>query len=234
VNHRRIGSLLLLPVLLLSAVAHAQFAVIDVASVTQLISQLQTLEQQLDTARSELSQAQAQYQAMTGARGMEQLLSGSKRNYLPGDWATLSALPAAAGAYPGLAGQVGSALSAASVLTSARLASLPMTTAAQLQVQRQNAALLQGLSRAALANSSTRFAGLQQLIDALGRAADEKASLDLTARIAAENGMLQNEHTKDQVLYQGMQAEQWAAAERARELTVMGHGQFDSRFQPHP
>jgi type IV secretion system protein VirB5 len=129
---------------------------------------------------------------------------------------------------------VGSALSADSVLTSARLASLPAATAAQLQVQRQNAALLQGLSRSALANSSTRFAALQQLIDALGRAADQKASLDLTARIAAENGMLQNEHTKDQVLYQGMQAEQWAAAERARELVVLGHGQFDNRFQPHP
>jgi type IV secretion system protein VirB5 len=224
VNPRRIAPLLVLPVLLLSGVAHAQFAVIDVASVTQLISQFQTLQQQLETARSELSQAQAQYQAMTGARGMEQLLAGTNRNYLPVDWATLSALPATAGAYPGLAGEVGSALSADSVLTSARLASLPAATAGQLQVQRQNAALLQGLSQAAL----------QQLIDALGRTADEKASLDLAARIAAENGMLQNEHTKVQVLYQGMQAEQWAAAERARELAVTGHGQFDSRFQPHP
>ena len=233
-NHRRIGALLLLSALLLNGVAHAQFAVIDVASVTQLISQLQTLEQQLETARSELSQAQAQYQAMTGARGMEQLLAGSNRNYLPGDWATLSGLPAAAGAYPSLAGEVASALSADSVLTSARLASLPAATAGQLQVQRQNAALLQGLSRSALANSSARFASLQQLIDALGRTADEKASLDLTARIAAENGMLQNEHTKEQVLYQGMQGEQWAAAERVRELAVTGHGQFDSRFQPHP
>jgi type IV secretion system protein VirB5 len=234
VNHRRIAPLLLLPGLLLSGIAHAQFAVIDVASVTQLISQLQTLEQQLDTARSELSQAQAQYQAITGARGMERLLSGTNRNFLPADWATLSALAGGAGAYSDLSGQVGSALSADSVLTSARLASLPAATAAQLQVQRQNAALLQGLSRSALANSSTRFASLQQLIDALGRAADQKASLDLTARIAAENGMLQNEHTKEQVLYQGMQAEQWAAAERARELAVLGHGQFDNRFQPRP
>jgi type IV secretion system protein VirB5 len=233
VNHRKIGCVLL-AALLLSGVAHAQFAVIDVASVTQLISQLQTLEQQLDTARSELSQAQAQYQAITGARGMEQLLSGTNRNYLPGDWATLGALTGAPGGYPDLAGQVGSALDAESVLPSARLALLPPATAAQLQLQRQNAALLQAVSRSALANSSARFAALQRLIDALGRAGDQKASLDLSARIAAENGMLQNEHTKDQVLYQGMQADQWAAAERARELAVLGHGQFDNRFQPHP
>jgi hypothetical protein len=46
--------------------------------------------------------------------------------------------------------------------------------------------------------------------------------------------MLQNEHTKQQVLYQGMQADQWAAAEHARELAIAGHGQFGSRFAPQP
>jgi type IV secretion system protein VirB5 len=233
VNQRRLRFLLLPVLLYASGVAHAQFAVIDVASVGQLISQLQTLEQQLATARSELAQAQAQYQAITGARGMEQLLSGTNRNYLPADWSTLAGLPAA-GAYPELAGQVGSALNAQSVLSPARLALLPTATAEQLQAQRQNAALLQGLSRTALANSSARFAALQQLIDALGHVADEKASLDLAARIAAENGMLQNEHTKVQVLYQGLQADEWAATQRARELAIVGHGQFDGRFQPHP
>src|SRR4029077_9942333 len=46
-------------VLLLAAapLAHAQFAVIDVASLTQLVTEVQTLEQQLATARSELTQA---------------------------------------------------------------------------------------------------------------------------------------------------------------------------------
>jgi type IV secretion system protein VirB5 len=234
-NHRMRRSAFLLPVLLyMTGVAHAQFAVIDVASVTQLISQLQTLEQQLATARSELAQAQAQYQAITGARGMERLLAGTNRNYLPGEWATLAALPTATGAFPDLAGQVSSALSAQSVLSPARLGSLPATTAAQLQAQRQNAAVLQGLSRSALSNSSARFAALQQLIDAVGHVEDEKASLDLAARIAAENGMLQNEQTKLQVLYQGAQADQWATAQHARELVIAGHGQFDGRFQPHP
>ena len=227
-KHRRLGSVLVLSVLLyVTGIARAQFAVIDVASVAQLVAQLQTLEQQL-------AQAQAQYQALTGARGMEQLLAGSNRNYLPADWATLAALPGNAGLYPDLAAQVGGALSAEAVLSPGRLALLPTATAAQLQAQRQNAALLQGLSRPALANSSARFAALQQLIDALRRAADEKASVDLAARITAENGMLQNEHTKVQVLYQGLQADQWAAAQHARELAIAGHGQFDGRFQPHP
>lgn len=223
-----------LPAALLTALAHAQFAVIDVASVTQLVSQLQTLEQQLSTARDELAQAQTQYQAITGARGMERLLAGTNRAYLPGDWATLAGLPAAGGGFPELAGQVNGAIEAQAALTPARLRQLPLTTIAQLGAQRQNAALLQALSSEALVNSSARFASLQQLIDALPRAADEKASLDLGARIAAENAMLQNEHTKLQVLYHGLQGERWASTERARELAIAGHGTFDGRFQPHP
>ncbi len=232
---RRPGRFLMPLVLLyVSGVAHAQFAVIDVASVTQLVSQLQTLEQQLATTRSELAQAQAQYQAITGGRGMEQLLAGTNRNYLPADWTTLAALPTAGGGYSDLAGQVAGALTAQSVLTPAQLAVLPTASAAQLQAQRQNAALLQGLSRTALANSSARFTALQQLIDAIGRATDAKGALDLAARIGAENSMLQNEHTKVQVLYQGLQAEQWAVVQHGRELALVGHGQFDGRFHPQP
>ncbi|MBS0579552.1 MAG: hypothetical protein JSR36_09845 [Proteobacteria bacterium] len=230
----RIWPLFVFPVLLQAAgVARAQFAVIDVASVTQLVSQLQTLEQQLATARGELAQAQAQYRAVTGPRGMEQLLAGTDRNYLPADWAALTALPAS-GAYPDLAAVVKDAYRAESVLSAQRLATLPAATAAQMDTQRQNAALLQGLSRMSLANSSGRFAALQQLVATLGRAGDEKASLDLAARIAAENAMLQNEHTKVQVLFQGLQADQWAATQHAHELALAGHGQFADRFQPQP
>jgi type IV secretion system protein VirB5 len=229
----RIWPLFLFPVLLQAGIARAQFAVIDVASVTQLVSQLQTLEQQLATARGELAQAQAHYQAITGPRGMEQLLAGTDRNYLPANWATLTALPAS-GAYQDLAALVADAYRSESVLSAARLATLPAATGAQMEAQRQTAALLQGLSRTTLANSSARFAALQQLVASLGRAGDEKASLDLTARIAAENAMLLNEHTKVQVLYQGLQADQWAAAQHAHELALAGHGEFSGRFQPHP
>jgi type IV secretion system protein VirB5 len=85
-----------------------------------------------------------------------------------------------------------------------------------------------------LRNASGRFADLQQLIDAVAQAADQKAVLDLQARIAAEAVMLQNEHTKLDVLYQGVQADRWASAQHARELALAGHGDFSSRWQPHP
>jgi type IV secretion system protein VirB5 len=214
--------------------ARAQFAVIDVASLSQLVSEVQVLEQQLATAQSELTQAQNEYQSITGARGMESLLRGTVRNYLPSDWGTLQGALQGSARYPQLAADVQNALQLLTVLSAQQLAALSPAAAAQVQARRQTIALLQSLSRESLANSSGRFPAVQQLIDTIGQATDQKAILELLARIAGEEDMLQNEQTKLQVLYQGVQAQDLANAQSVRELTVAGHGQFQSRFQPQP
>jgi type IV secretion system protein VirB5 len=213
----------------------AQFAVIDVASVTQLMTEVQTLQQQLATARDDLAQAQAAYQSTIGGRGMERLLSGTVRNYLPADWSGLQAtFQGVGGGYPAFATDLAGVLTRNTVLSPQQLAAVSPSMSEQLQSDRQTVALSQAVSHAALANTSMRFASLQQLIDAIARAGDQKATLELDARIGAEVGMLQNEQTKLQVLHQSMQAEQWANALRARERVVAGHGQFASRFRPTP
>jgi type IV secretion system protein VirB5 len=229
------------PVLLMVACAvttppaRAQFAVIDVAALTQLISQLQTLEQQVATARSQLSQAQQEYQAITGNRGMQLLLSGTVRNYLPADWVTvLAAAQGVSSAFPAFSSDVRNGISAQSVLSAGQLSFLATPVSAQVQADRQTSAILQGLSQQALTNASSRFAAIQQLIDAIATARDEKAALDLQTRISAELGMLQNEQTKLQALYQTVQAQELANTQRLHELAVVGHGQFDTRFQPQP
>jgi type IV secretion system protein VirB5 len=214
--------------------AHAQFAVIDVASVTQLISEVQALEQQLDTARAHLAQAQAQYQSTTGDRGMEQLLSGTVRNYLPPDWAGVQGAFQGGGGYTALSSDLSTALSTNAILSTQQLAGLSPGANQQLQSGRRSVALMQVIAHQGLANVSNRFASLQQLIDSIARAGDQKAVLDLQARIGAEAGMLQNEQTKLQVLYQSAQAEERANEQRSRERVAGGHGQFSARFQPAP
>jgi type IV secretion system protein VirB5 len=205
--------------------ARAQFAVIDVASIVQLVQQVQQLQQQVATARSQLAQAQSEYAAITGSRGMQQLLSGTVRNYLPTDWAQLSqVLAGASGSFPALATDVSALMSANAVLTPAQVASLSAAQRAQLTAARQSPAFLQATARAALANSSDRFTSLQQLINAIGSAGDQKAALDLTARITAEQGMLQNEQTKLQVLYQVAQSQEWSRVQRVREQAIADQG----------
>lgn len=228
--------LMSLTLMLIAPMAHAQFAVIDIAAVTQLISEAQQLEQQLATARSQLVQAQAEVQAITGNRGMQSLLAGTARNYLPPDWATVQGILQGTGAaaYPAFAAGLRQAINANAVLSAQQLAALPVAAGQALQAGRQSPALLQSLTHEALANSSQRFTSLQQLIDTIGSANDQKSILELAARTAAESGMLANERTKLDELYQSTQADQWVNAQRTRELVVAGHGQFAGRFEPHP
>ena len=220
-------SILLLGILGIGAIrpAHAQFAVIDVASIAQLIQQIQVLEQQVQTAQNQLSQAQAEYAAMTGSRGMEQLLSGTQRNYLPTDWAQLSqVLNGSPGSYPALASSVKSLVSSNAVLSPAEVSALTPTQQTQLMAARQSPALLQALSRTALSNSSDRFTSLQQLISAIGGATDQKGALDLSTRIAAEQAMLQNESIKLQGLYQVAQSQEMARQQQVREQAILDQG----------
>src|SRR5580700_5969054 len=205
--------------------AHAQFAVIDIASVTQLIQQYETLQQQLSTAQNQLNQARTEYAAMTGSRGMQMLLSGTQRNYLPANYSQVTQVMSGSSAsFPAFAGDVRTVVNRNSVLTPAQVSALSPSQQSELAAARQSAALLSATSHQALVNSSGRFTSLQQLIGAIGGAQDPKAALDLNARIAAEQGMLQNEATKLQVLYQVAQSEEWARAQRLRERAIADQG----------
>lgn len=223
----RLLSLIPLFSLVWAPAAHAQWAVIDVGAITQLVQEVTTLHQELTTAQQELSQARSEYAAMTGNRGMDQLLSGQNRNYLPADWAELNAvLAGSSGAYGSLASSVQSLVTLNAVLTPGQVATLSATEQAQLQADRSSTAILQAMTQQALSTTSARFQSLQQLIAAIPQASDEKASLDLEARISAEETMLQNDQIKMGVLYQLARADGQANEERAREQAIADIGSY--------
>jgi type IV secretion system protein VirB5 len=224
-----------LAALVAAPAAHAQFAVIDVASIAQLVQQVQLLEQALSTAEGELRQAETAYQAITGTRGMQSLLAGIERNYMPTSSSELQAvLEEASTPYTPLASAMACSLAANAVLSPAQLAALPPDSAGQLQAVRRTTALLNAVAGNALANSSGRFGSLQQLITSIAVATDQKGSLDLHARTAAEQAMLQNENTKLEVLFRALEAQQWSDRQRSREQIVVDHGDFSTRFSPTP
>ena len=215
--------------------ARAQFAVIDVAAVAQLVTEVQNLEQALTVAREHLAAAQTELRSMTGDRGMEQLLAGTDRNYLPTDWGRLAAaLNDTGSAYAALTAGIQQALSEDTVLTPQQVATLSPDGQQQLAADRRTAALLQAVSRQALANASSRFADLQQLINAIGTASDQKGILDLNARIGTEQAMLENEQAKLAMLVAAAEAQHWADEEQDRERAIAGQGDFATRFQPTP
>jgi len=213
--------------------AHAQWAVVDVPATLQLIQEVETTGQELQTARNQLTQAQQALQTMIGDRGMELLLSGTVRNYLPSSWSQLTtAMQGGVAGYPGLSADVNLAMSANAVMSPTQLSLLSATNQQQIVAGRQSSALQQALSEEALSNASSRFASIQTLVAAISTATDQKGVLDLQARINAELGMLQNEQTKLQILHQATDAQDAINRQRQREQIVMGHGQFATRFQP--
>jgi len=215
-------------------VARAQLAVIDVAALSRLLQQVQVLSQQLTNARSQLAQAQSLYQSMTGSRDMQRLLSSANPNYLPSDWSQLIAAMQGTGSFTGLSADVNAQIGGNAVLSSTQLASLSGEEQGIITAARQSVALLQALAQQALGNASGRFGDVQQLGAAIGAAADQKSILELQAALGTERGMLQNEQTKLQVLFQAAQAQQWAVSQRQRELVIAGQGSFASRFEPSP
>jgi len=201
--------------------AHAQWAVVDVGAIAQLVQQIAKMEQQLTTMQAHLRQAEQEYQSITGDRGMENLLSGTVRNYLPPDWQTLQAAVAqTSSAYPALSAAVQSSMNNNAVLTPQQLAAMSPVERGQVVASRQSVAMLQATTSQALTTISGRFATIQQLIAAIGGARDQKAVLDLQARISAEQGMLANDQSKLQVIYQAAQAQQWAQQQRNREQAI--------------
>ena len=205
--------------------AQAQFAVIDVGAIAQLIQEVSTLEQDLAVAKNELTQAQTEYASMTGSRGMQNLLGGINRNYLPQNWTQLSQIMSgSSGGYPGVASSYSSLVTSNAVMGPAQVAALSPSEQAELQAQRSSVALLQTTTRTALQNASDRFASLQQLISAIGQATDQKGALDLETRIAAEEAMLQDEQTKLQILFQVAQSQEWAQVQQSREQSIVDQG----------
>ena len=214
--------------------AWAQWAVVDAPAIVQLIQEVQTTAQQLQTAKAQLLQAQQALQTMTGGRGMQQLLNGTVRNYLPSNWTQVTGALQGSGSFSALSTDIQSIVTTNAVVSPQRLATLSPGGQQLIQTSRQWSAMQQALSHQALANASDRFAAIQTLIAAISSATDQKGILDLQARISAELGMLQNEQTKLQVLSQAMQAQESSLRQQQTERAIAGQGNFSTRFQPTP
>jgi len=209
-------------VLIQTPPAEAQFAVIDIGAITQLVLEVQQLEQALAVAQNTLAQAQQAYAAITGGRGMELLLNDIVRNYLPRDWATLLSGAGALGA------DVAATIERNAIMTPDTMANFSPAEIAVVKARRSAVALNEALARQELKNVSDRFDSIQRLINAIPAAEDEKAILDLQARIAIEEGMLQNESSKLHVLYQAAQSQAQTAQQRADEQAIQDIGHLNA------
>jgi type IV secretion system protein VirB5 len=209
--------------------AQAQWAVIDVGAITQLIIQVRQIENEIQVAQNTLNQAHQAYSAITGGRGMQLLLSGTNWNYLPANWSQLvGAQNGAGGTYGALGSDVSATIQRNAVLTPNYTQNFSDAENAQLSARRSSVALQEALTRQELSNVSQRFAAIQTLINAIPSATDEKGILDLQARIQVEQNMLENENSKLRVLYEAAQSQAQTERERADEQAIVDIGHLSA------
>lgn len=79
--------------------------------------------------------------------------------------------------------------------------------------------------------SAQRLQGLQQLQQSLSTATDARAALDIQARIAAENAMIQNDQVRLQGLAMVQQAQDRLQAQRDREAARKNHEDAETFFR---
>ncbi len=219
--------------------------VYDAAGYAQFIQQLDQMTKEYEKQLQQLDQAFAQTNALTGKRNMGSLMNtpaeAALRRYLPDTWQETMHIIEANGLADG-------AFGTQSLNNSLRQTYQPLT-GAEFMSQDPTGAIAQAYYRqtnttyAAMSASEQAFnAGANRtetydtLLSELDNTEDLKASIDLNARIAAENGMAINELTR----LQAMQIQQRAAMDNqglTGERRIRSFNKFDpveaaKSFQP--
>ena len=189
-----------------------------------MASQLGELKKQYDTMQQQYQQLQQTYQSISGIRNMGDIANNpALRKYLPGDYQQALQLGtgAASGQYGTLDGAVNGMKQATKILDIADTGLDPESPAGKAFQNGQNqAALNRVLAEEGFKQSGARIDDLQQLLNKVNNAPDEKDIQDLQARIQAEQVMLQNEQLRLASLAQVAQAQKDIANQQALEMRI--------------
>lgn len=194
----------------------AQIPVIDATGIAKQIEQITELKNQLETAKSQLTQLQSLHGSLNKLTSM-------------GDIAALLSNPAVRQALPKDFGQIeaalkgqGSGVLGSRAETYARdnevyaRAGDDFYAAESRRAQHANAGQV-SVAQQVYEAASKRMDGLEDLRRQIGQSEDPKTTLDLQARIGSESAQLQNELLKMQALAMLQQAEVQTREQRARE-----------------
>lgn len=209
--------------------AKAGIPVIDAAnlanSVQQVIAwgeQYTQMAQQYSQLVNQYNQAVTTFNSMNGVRGMAGLVNNPAiRRYLPNEWNQAMNLISAPGGYTSLQSSINGIKSAAQIVGISSTGLSPTSAAGRaFQGSQNQAAMNRALSEEGFKQASDRITAMQTLIDSVNGVPDAKDVADLSARIQAEQAMVQNESIKLQLMAQLQQAQRDIQAQQAREISM--------------
>ncbi|EBP5855033.1 P-type DNA transfer protein VirB5 [Salmonella enterica] len=189
--------------------------VFDGTRAADFLQQFARMKEQLDTAKDQLAEAQRMYEAVTGDRGLGNLMRNAQlREFLPDDLRTVYD-SANGGGYAGISGSIND------ILRDERLNGSVADMRRSIEERSRTAAATdKAVGLRAYEGAQQRLAQIEGLMDEISRTQDQKAIEELQARIAGEQAAIQNETTKLQMIAQLRQAEQALISEQRRERNM--------------
>lgn len=190
-----------------------------VEDIAKMVQQIATLKAQLEQAENLVKNGKQTLESMTGTRGMSQLLSDQNYKRIPTNWEdTLNAM--SGGGSGAIQAQAQKILKTMNGIDPAVFTKVDGAYGKLYGDQADSAATYQALQGKEYDDTAARFKDLKKLITKIGTAQDQKAILNLNARIGAQQVMLQNELLKMQAMAQVRQAQKDMQKARARQAFI--------------
>ncbi|APP02096.1 type IV secretion protein VirB5 [Xanthomonas perforans] len=215
-------ALILAATLALSGTAFAGVPVTVIADVPAITNQIETMAKwkaQYDQMVSQINQMQKQYDAVTGPRGLGQIMNNpALRDYLPSDWQKVYD-SVRTGGYNGLSGSAAAIHDANKVFDACgRMAAGAQRTACEAAAVKP--AQDKAFAGEAYAAAKSRLDQINSLMGQINQTQDPKAIAELQGRIASEQAMIANEQTKLQLFQMMAQADEKLQEQRQREINA--------------
>jgi type IV secretion system protein VirB5 len=188
--------------------------VYDPANHRESIKQYVQLVEQLKNMSNQLKLAEQEYAAMTGARGMGNIQTGTDGKKLPHTWQEMLAATGGDGKLKKLADDI---REKADFLKDEDLNSINQALRNISKTNRDAAINATASNAADFEDSSQRFERMKVLMDKIETATDLKAIADLQARIQVESVMLQNDAMRAQSMNAMIQSQQKVQEQKERE-----------------
>ncbi|QNQ63924.1 P-type DNA transfer protein VirB5 [Brucella sp. 6810] len=220
--------------LTVTSTAHAQLPVTDASSIAQNLAhhleEMVKFAEQIEQLRLQLQQQRQQLSALTGARGLGDILRDpTLRSYLPHNWRDLYEA-VMSGGYLAAAGETAMLLRKSQVYDScASISDKDQRIACEAKVVKP----LQDKVMTSNAYDATdkRLQEIESLMQEINKTEDPKAIAELQGRIDAENAMIKNEDTRLHLYQRMAEAQDKILDQRQHELDAKDNAR---RGYPQP
>lgn len=189
----------------------------QIQNFAQMLKDYAMMVDQLNQMKQQFSQMEKDYKSVTGSRNLGDILNSPEfKQYLPNDWQDIYSNIRNNG-YDGLSGAAKALRDASKVFDSCSYIN-DATEKRICEAQSIQAAQDQTFANDAYKKSTGRVQQIESLMTEINRTSDPKAIAELSARIQAEQALIQNEQTKLAMYQESSKAEKQLLEQQAMEV----------------